>query len=74
MPLVEPLAAQHGVVVEIGEARGAARGDATRLRQVLINLLSNAIKYNRRGGRVTVHAAPAGDKAVLRRAATPAAA
>jgi signal transduction histidine kinase len=25
---------------------------------VLINLLSNAIKYNRRGGRVTVHAAP----------------
>jgi CheY-like chemotaxis protein/anti-sigma regulatory factor (Ser/Thr protein kinase) len=66
VPLVESLAAQHGVVVEIGEARGAARGDATRLRQVLINLLSNAIKYNRRGGRVTVHAAPAGDKAVLR--------
>ena len=47
------------------EARGAARGDATRLRQVLINLLSNAIKYNRRGGRVMVHAAAAGDKAVL---------
>jgi signal transduction histidine kinase len=36
------------------------------LRQVLINLLSNAIKYNRRGGRVVVHAGPAGDKAVLR--------
>jgi signal transduction histidine kinase/ActR/RegA family two-component response regulator len=66
VPLVESLAAQHGVVVEIGEARGAARGDATRLRQVLINLLSNAIKYNRRGGRVMVHAAAAGDKAVLR--------
>jgi CheY-like chemotaxis protein/anti-sigma regulatory factor (Ser/Thr protein kinase) len=66
VPLVESLAAQHGVVVEIAEARGAARGDATRLRQVLINLLSNAIKYNRRGGRVVVHAAPAGDKAILK--------
>jgi len=66
VPLVESLAAQHGVVVEIAEARGAAHGDATRLRQVLINLLSNAIKYNRRGGRVVVHAVPAGDKAILR--------
>jgi signal transduction histidine kinase len=66
VPLVESLAAQHGVVVEIAEARGAAQGDATRLRQVLINLLSNAIKYNRRGGRVVVHAVPAGEKAILR--------
>ncbi|MCE9659233.1 MAG: PAS domain-containing protein [Burkholderiales bacterium] len=66
VPLVESLATQHGVVVEIAEARGAARGDATRLRQVLINLLSNAIKYNRRGGRVVVHAGPAGDRALLR--------
>ncbi|MEO5882189.1 MAG: PAS domain-containing protein, partial [Caldimonas sp.] len=66
VPLVESLAAQHGVVVEIAEARGAARGDATRLRQVLINLLSNGIKYNRRGGRVVVHAVPAGDKAILK--------
>ena len=66
VPLVESLAAQHGVGVEIAEARGAARGDATRLRQVLINLLSNAIKYNRRGGRVVVHAVPAGDKAILK--------
>jgi signal transduction histidine kinase/ActR/RegA family two-component response regulator len=65
VPLVESLAAQHGVVVEIAEARGAARGDATRLRQVLINLLSNAIKYNRRGGRVVVHAAATGGKAIL---------
>ncbi len=66
VPLVESLAAQHGVEVEIAEARGAARGDATRLRQVLINLLSNAIKYNRRGGRVVVQALPASGKAVLR--------
>ena len=66
VPLVESLAAQHGVVVEIGPAEGAARGDPTRLRQVLINLLSNAIKYNRRGGRVVVQAGPSRDRALLR--------
>jgi len=31
-----------------------ARGDRTRIKQVLLNLLSNAIKYNRDGGLVTV--------------------
>ena len=34
-----------------------ARGDRTRLRQVILNLLSNAIKYNRPGGRVNVQLA-----------------
>ncbi|MEP7300493.1 MAG: PAS domain-containing protein [Caldimonas sp.] len=66
VPLVESLAAQHGVAVEIGIAEGAARGDPTRLRQVLINLLSNAIKYNRRGGRVFVQARTSSTSALLR--------
>ena len=66
VPLVESLAAQHGVTVEVGFAEGAARADPTRLRQVLINLLSNAIKYNRRGGRVFVQTRNTGSHAVMR--------
>jgi signal transduction histidine kinase/ActR/RegA family two-component response regulator len=65
IPLVESLAAQQGVEVEIGTVGGVASGDPTRLRQVLINLLSNAIKYNRRGGRVVVHSRATGDAALL---------
>jgi CheY-like chemotaxis protein len=66
VPLVESLAAQHAVAVEIGIAEGAVRGDPTRLRQILINLLSNAIKYNRRGGRVFVQTRSSGASVVLR--------
>ena len=65
VPLVESLAAQHGVQLEIGPVAGVASGDPTRLRQVLINLLSNAIKYNRRGGRVVVEARDAGVTVVV---------
>jgi hypothetical protein len=65
VPLVESLAAQHGVSIELGATEATAHADPRRLRQVLINLLSNAIKYNRRGGRVFVHARHDGDHAVL---------
>ena len=56
LPLVELLAAQHGVSLHLGRLDGMALADPVRLRQVLLNLLSNAIKYNRPGGRVTVSA------------------
>jgi CheY-like chemotaxis protein len=54
LPLVERMAHEYGVRLRAGSLHGAALGDPTRLRQVLLNLLSNGIKYNRPGGTVTV--------------------
>ena len=66
VPLIESLAAQQGVMVEVADpCEGVAVADPTRLRQVLINLLSNAIKYNRAHGRVFVRARVEGEQAVL---------
>ena len=56
LPLVELLAADHGVSLHLGTLDGWALADPVRLRQVLLNLLSNAIKYNRPGGQVSVSA------------------
>ena len=56
LPLVEPLMAEHGVTLQVGDTACTVLADATRLRQVLVNLLSNAAKYNRPGGQVQVQA------------------
>ena len=65
LPLVQALAEQHGVELEVRDGGGTALADPTRLRQVLINLLSNAIKYNRRGGCVVIATGSEGDQARL---------
>jgi len=41
------------------DAAAAVCADRLRLRQVLLNLVGNGIKYNRAGGQVAVHVAPA---------------
>ena len=54
-----------GVRLSIEVPAGAtprARGDRTRLRQVVANLMSNAIKYNHPGGMATVRLAGAGER------------
>ena len=41
-----------------------AKGDPTRLKQILLNLLSNAVKYNHIGGKIALKAEQAGDDSI----------
>lgn len=47
-----------------GKPRLLARGDHTRVKQVLLNLLSNATKYNRDGGTIAIDAERDGTKMI----------
>jgi signal transduction histidine kinase/HAMP domain-containing protein len=60
-----PTFAEHGVTLEadLAPADPAVMADPTRVGHVLANLLNNALKYTRRGGRVRVAAAEAGNGA-----------
>lgn len=64
--LVRNQAENNGLSLEIQATdRLAVRGEARRLRQILLNLLSNAIKYNRPNGRVMLSAKVIGEKVRL---------
>ena len=54
--MVEADAKRRGVTVtqDIAADASMLRGDATRVKQVLINLLSNAVKYNADRGRIHI--------------------
>ena len=52
--LLEPLAAERGVIMETQTEPAVIRGDRERLAEVVANLVGNALRYNREGGRVDV--------------------
>jgi signal transduction histidine kinase/DNA-binding NarL/FixJ family response regulator len=61
--LMAPPSAERGLVFEVAIEDGAprvARGDPTRLRQILLNLVGNALKFTTKGG-VTVTLRSRGD-------------
>ena len=61
--MVEGDAKKRGIVTTQDLVADATqvRGDATRVKQILINLLSNAVKYNTEGGRIHIGSRLAGD-------------
>lgn len=62
-----PQATGAGVIVHtaVGDLRPSIRGDARKLRQILLNLLSNAVKFTPRGGRIGVSVTDNGADHVL---------
>jgi PAS domain S-box-containing protein len=66
--MTSPLFEQRAHTLELDVPRGGlpARGDATRLSQVISNLLTNAAKYTPAGGHITVRATEEQEQVVLR--------
>ena len=66
-PLVQQAADQRGITIEehLSADASHARGDATRVKQILTNLLSNAVKYNVDGGHIRVSSQVRGDRVEL---------
>jgi len=67
MPMAESLARKYNIRLNVSpfDENTVIRGDATRIKQVLLNLLSNAIKYNYPGGDVTVDCTPTGETLII---------